>query len=30
MEVQKIKNLLNNAGGKYSIFATKKMVCHRH
>ena len=26
MEVQKIINLLNNAEGKYSIFATKKMT----
>ena len=28
MEIQKIINLLNNAEGEYSTFATKKMVCH--
>ena len=29
MEAHKIINLLNNAEGEYSSFATKKMVCHR-
>ena len=29
MEVQKIRNLLDNTEKEYSKFATKKMVCHR-
>ena len=29
METQKIINLLNDSSNEESIFATKKMACHR-